>query len=100
MTSGSKLFDPMLLPRISSPENIVRSTQEPVLYIIAFIQSATQPQAAEMSAQPDLGPNQHKNEIRQPTEVPDGVPSRSELHSLHVHDLNHIGVTPMEKAIM
>lgn len=33
-------------------------------------------------------------------EVLEGVPSRSELHSLHLNDINHLEVNLMKEAMM
>lgn len=52
------------------------------------------------STQPGLESDQHKNETEQPFEVPERLPSRSELHVLFENELNHIGITLMKEVVM
>lgn len=91
----------MILSRTSSPEDIVRNTQGPESFITACDPPAHhQTQPAELSTQLDFGSNQHNVGIEQAMEVPEGVPSRFELRSLLLNELNFTGVTAMKGAMM
>lgn len=96
MTFCSTQFNPMLAPSTS-----IRNTQGPESYITACDSTVHhQSQNADLSTQPDLICDQRKNQIEQPMNVSKAVFSRSEQTSLHVNDLNHIEITPLNEAMV
>lgn len=86
---------------ISNSENIVDKTQVPESYIAAYVSPTRhQAQAAELSAQLDIGPSHYKDGVEQPIKFPKEISASSWLHSLLVNVLNHIVVTSLKKAMM
>lgn len=53
MFTCSSRSNPILVPSIISPENIVRKTQDPESYVTARDPLVQKPQAAEMSTPPN-----------------------------------------------
>lgn len=55
-----------------------------------------QPQASELSTQPDFSSNQLKGGVEQPGKVSEEVPSYFELSYLLEHELSYMEITPIK----
>lgn len=82
----------MLVQSTNIPEDSSKQAMTGVVCHCPRLTCHHQSQNEESFIQADLVANQHKDEIKQPMEAPEEVPSNSELHSLLVNYINHIQV--------
>lgn len=101
MTFRNTRSSPMRVPSGGIPENIVSNIHVLESYVLAQDPFAHhQPQAAELSTQPNFGPHQQKLVMEQPINVLEAVPFCFEIHSLLLNKLSPIGVSTMNEAMM